>query len=751
MNFIRTTQFFLMLAITSVVVPDAFGAGTEITKLDAVADGDTVRVEIELTSASKPIVHSAPQMGLLVLDFPNVGLQAPSQRIAVNRAGVGDVHGAVHSAVPLDTWIVVRMDSDRSFGIETAGNSLVVNIHPVAVLSTTDFKNSPANPSSNRVSAFVNRISAITKQPVTASTVAASPEVKYQGVTSQIDVPPVDSPASIRQRFRIKFVSGTTAYIDGGSNAGLRVGMNLDILSAGANPDADDQNQTPIGAARVVGTATTSAILQVNTPSGELKVGDWADLLPQDADAARKNVLTSPDNTLHAVARQIDDDDVSIMGPSSGQSFRSRRTLAEATGTRTAGRIGLDYSGISSKGSTPGTSLMLGMSFQSDMRNILGTRWNLEGYWRGRINRHSQFQEPTIEDSLNKTYTMQLYYDNPQSRWVAGVGRLYLPWAVSLDTIDGGYLGHKFRLGNTSGVFAGSTPDLSSWHYRPDQRIAGIFTNFEGGDYDRFHYSSTTGAALSSIKWKLDRPFAFFENEISYKGQISAYHSLIVDSPQGVSTNGIRPGAGVSHSYFTLHYQPMPVVSFDLYHNFFRDVPTAATTIVGTGLVDKLLFQGVSAGTHIRPNRHFTLYTTLGTSTKTGDARRSLNEMFGATWNEIPRTGLRADYHYSKFNSNFGYGHYSVLSLSRQVTDRMFWNVQLGKQDIVSAHTLDCFSNFIDDSLDINLGRHSYLQSGYTYVKGDTMNYRQWYMSWGYRFDQGKSNPQFIQTALPRN
>jgi hypothetical protein len=322
---------------------------------------------------------------------------------------------------------------------------------------------------------------------------------------------------------------------------------------------------------------------------------------------------------------------------------------------------------------------------------------------------------------------------------------------VSLDTIDGGYFGLKLRPGNTTGVFAGSTPDLSSWHYRPNQRIAGAFTNFEGGDYDRFHYSSTTGVGVTSIKWKLDRPFVFFENEFYYRGKLSAFHSLIADSPQGPSTNGIRPGAGVSHSYFTLHYQPKSVVSFDLYHNFFRDVPTAVTSIVGTGLVDKLLFQGISAGTHVKPTRYFTLYTTLGTSEKTGDQHRSLNAMLGATWNEIAHTGIRADYHYSKFNSNFGAGNYNVLTLSRQVTNRMFWNVQLGNQNLASTQTMNCFSDFIDDSVDINLGRRSYLQSGYTYVRGETINYQQWYMSWGFRFDEGRKNPQFVQTLLPRN
>ena len=332
---------------------------------------------------------------------------------------------------------------------------------------------------------------------------------------------------------------------------------------------------------------------------------------------------------------------------------------------------------------------------------------------------------------------------------MAGVGRLYLPWAVSLDTIDGGYFGRKSALGMTSGVFAGSTPDLNSWHWRPNQRIAGSFVNFERGGYEGFHFSSTTGVAMSTIDWKLDRPFAFLENEFCYKGTFSVYHSLIADSPLGASTNGIRPGAGVGHSYFTAHYQPKRMLSFDLYHNYFRDVPTAATAIVGTGLVDKLLFQGISAGVHLKPTRYVTLYTTLGASEKTGDSRRSLNQMYGATWSEIAHSGFRADFHYSKFDSNFAKGNYQVFSLSRQLTNQMFWNVQLGKQDMLSRLTTNYNSIFVADSLDINIGRHSYLQSGYTYVNGATLNYRQWYLSWGYRFDKGKSNPEYVQTLLP--
>ena len=42
--------------------------------------------------------------------------------------------------------------------------------------------------------------------------------------------------------------------------------------------------------------------------------------------------------------------------------------------------------------------------------------------------------------------------------------------------------------------FGGSTPDPSSWDYSPNRVISGAFINFEGGEYNGLHYSSTSGA-----------------------------------------------------------------------------------------------------------------------------------------------------------------------------------------------------------------------------------------------------------------
>jgi hypothetical protein len=147
---------------------------------------------------------------------------------------------------------------------------------------------------------------------------------------------------------------------------------------------------------------------------------------------------------------------------------------------------------------------------------------------------------------------------------------------------------------------------------------------------------------------------------------------------------------------------------------------------------------------HVQPIKHVIVYTTLGRSEKTGDVHRTLNQMYGLTWSEIARTGIRADFHYSKFDSNFGRGNYRVLSLSRQMTDRTFWNVQVGNQKLTSLFTTNSDSNFVATSFDLNLSKHSFVQSGYTLLRGATLNDRQWYLSWGYRFDEkrGEFDPQ---------
>jgi hypothetical protein len=709
----RTLLPHLLFVAVSVAAHAASNPPASLRDVHVTADGDKVSVEVEFTESVTPTLTFAKNPDRLIADFPNVSPKQSLQHISVGKNGVERVRiGLNHSSPPI-TRVVVDLDSLRPFAIEASGRTVRLNILPPS--TTRGIQETESS-----------------KPPETASIAALAPNSNFDPNLATGFEPAAAHRQTFLPRlgFKIKGIASDSVYIDGGSNAGLQIGMTLIVHDGVRRSNKNDPDDGSfVAELRILAVAASSAVAEVREAKRPFKRGDVALLTPQDAETARTARTTNALAAVHLPVKTII--------PAEADS-RAEPKLDTSSGARIQGRIGLDYSNIASTGSTPGTSTQRGISFQSDMTNLFGTHWNLQGYWRGRINRHSQFQQETIEDTLNKTYTMQLYYDNPDSPWVAGFGRLYLPWAVSLDTIDGGYFGRKVNGHVTAGMFGGSTPDLTSWDYAPDHRIAGSFVNFSGGSFDSFHISSTSGLALSTLGWKLDRPYLFFENEASYKSRISVYHSLIVDDPLGVTANGIRPGPGISRSYLTIHLQPSQRLSFDIYHNYFRDVPTAATAIVDTGLVDKLLFQGVNFGVHVEPIRHVMLYTTLGGSEKSGDEHETLNQMYGITWSEILHTGMRADFHYSKFDSNFGRGDYRLLSFSRQLTNHAFWNLQFGSQDLISPFTANGESKFASLSMDVNLGKRSYLQSGYTLVDGAAMNYRQWYTSLGLRFDHGK-------------
>jgi hypothetical protein len=124
----------------------------------------------------------------------------------------------------------------------------------------------------------------------------------------------------------------------------------------------------------------------------------------------------------------------------------------------------------------------------------------------------------------------------------------------------------------------------------------------------------------------------------------------------------------------------------------------------------------------------------LGRSSKTGDQRNSLNQMYGLTMTRIWKTGIRADFRYSRFDSSFGRGSYRSISFSREFLERLRLDVQIGQQNLTSSMTQQGRSRYVNSMIDWFIGRRYFLGAGFTIYRGDTQNYSQWYLNLGYRF-----------------
>jgi hypothetical protein len=751
-----------------------------VQDLNVITGKKAVRVEVTVSSPVTPRVVVASQPSRLLLQLPGTVPVIKDQLISVNGNGVGSVRLAADSGTASSTTVVVNLDQEHPYGLSTEGNKIILIVLPPSSSASNSKRKSGAVPGAiQSVFGRIHRPRRETVQdasrtpapePVTpphalpplefpaaqpattatagnptspannpappaGNTVSATPPASQpdSAAESAATIPPpvTNQPnVGVRIAFQVKYVAEGVVYLDGGRNDGLTEGMKLTVRDGDAPTvlnAANYQRGQEIAEVQVASVADASAVAEIHNPKQDLKAGEWAYLSHEDTDALVAQRSLSATRKYPAVVSFTEGDPLE-------EEIRAevpRPPLPEIN--RARGRFGFDFSTIMNHGAAGGHSLSTGLMMRTDISRIGGTYWNVSGYWRGRVTSNSAVGQATLQDLINRTYHLALTYNNPDSHWVAGFGRLYLPWASSLDTIDGGYFGRRLGRVGTTALFAGSTPDPTSWSYNPDRRIGGAFVNFEGGDYDAVHYSSTSGAGLSTLKWRVDRPFIFFENAASYKRYFSIYHSLQADRPAGNQVVA-APGPGISRSFLTIRLQPQERVELDLNHTYFRDIPTFDPQLVGTGLLDKYLFQGYSGGVRVHVVNNVWVYTTLGRSSRTTDTKASLNQLYGVTLGHLPRTSIRADVHYSRFNSSFGSGSYESISLSRTLRESLRWEVLAGRQSFASPTSSNA-AHFINALFEANLGRNYFIQSGYTFSRGGLQSYDQVLFTFGYRFD----------------
>jgi len=551
------------------------------------------------------------------------------------------------------------------------------------------------------------------------------------------DPPPAEQTNSKASVFRVKYVSDGSLYIDAGRNAHLEEAMKLSLVNAPPDGVVSDgvrfRGYQHIAELKVISVADSSAVCEIVSASGEVQAGQLAFLTP-DSVAERRQAVDAAEEEKYPILLTF------TYGDPLDEELRTaqeRKQLQESPVGQIRGRIGFNYGGIHEAGGL--NSKQLGLVIQSDISNIGGTYWNFKGYWRGNMNVSSAptsgAATTTLTDLINRTYQIGLYYQSPYSPVTIGVGRLFLPWAPSLSTIDGAYFGRKMGRTVTIGFFGGSTPDPTSWSYNPNQHIAGTFVNFEHGDFDHTRIYSTTGVALTSIQWKVARQFAFFDNNISWKRYITFFSSLQADAARTspLVGGGSNP-TSLTQSYSSLHFQPLKRIGFGVNHNYFRNLPTYDPRLLVTGLLNQYLFQGFSGDVRVEFPKRISVYASLGKSKATTDKKNALNQSYGLMFGNLWKTGLLADLHYTKFDSSFGSGKYISLSLSKNVTDFLRLQLLGGHQTFNSALTTNSNSNSVNSIVDWNIGTRYFVEGNFGWYRGTSMNYQQWSTVFGYRF-----------------
>src|SRR6202795_4957222 len=383
----RLLQVYLLILFVSLSAAKTLESHSAavIEAVRVVSSGNSMKIEVKLTGSVTPRVMMAANPDRLGLDLPNTLAEARQTRIAVNQRGIRDLRIALTSSDPVVTRLVVDLDCAHPYGLATTGNTIALTVLP-------------PNPADGNAGAGATASDAMGSDTLAAMKVTSFPAIT-RIATKHVQV-----------GFKVKYVASGVVYLGGGRNAGLEEGMILTVSESkkGASRTftAAEASAT-VAQLKVISVAETSALTEVHEAKRDIKPGDWAYLSVEETEAVAQKRASGGGR------KAVQTGTSSGFQSSTGQSFQSPTPPVARPGftERVRGRIGFDYSGIS--GST-GSSSAVCLIARSDITHIMGTHWNLEGYWRGRITKQSRTEEQTLQSVLNKTYTMQLPYNNPE-------------------------------------------------------------------------------------------------------------------------------------------------------------------------------------------------------------------------------------------------------------------------------------------------------------------------------------------------
>ena len=151
-------------------------------------------------------------------------------------------------------------------------------------------------------------------------------------------------------------------------------------------------------------------------------------------------------------------------------------------------------------------------------------------------------------------------------------------------------------------------------------------------------------------------------------------------------------------------------LSFGLNHSYFDSLPTFDPNLLGTTLLDKYIFQGLSVDARFELPYRISLFTQLGRSKSIADAKEMWNKMYGVSFGNILKIGFSCGSaifticQHVRTRKLSGAFRYREASRTRFQLDLV-----AGSQSLVSDSTTNTSSHFVTGSRHVEPGSTIFL------------------------------------------
>jgi hypothetical protein len=322
---------------------------------------------------------------------------------------------------------------------------------------------------------------------------------------------------------RITYVTGVSAYVDAGREAGMREGDTVEVVRGGE----------PVARLRVAYLASRQA-------SCELLGGD---------------VLLAVGDTVRFLARPVPAELATAdRAPAPGATVRSRRPRA------LRGRIGARYLYVRARDGTSDLS-QPSVDLRLDGTGLGGTPIGLAVDVRTRRTATTRANGTSVADGRTRVYQAALFLNPAGSPFRVTLGRQFSPSLASLSLFDGA-MAEINRPAWGIGVFGGSEPDPADLGYSREIQDVGAYFQLHARPGAPSRWSVTLGGIASFESGRTNRQFGYLQAAF-WSRRVSVFATQEVDYYGSEKRALGEPAVSPTSSFATLRVELAP--GFDLH------------------------------------------------------------------------------------------------------------------------------------------------------------------------------------------
>lgn len=411
--------------------------------------------------------------------------------------------------------------------------------------------------------------------PAVAAPQSASPDPGPAASPVSSQAPAAAPAARGERRFRVRYRSATSVYLEGGRAQGLEAGDRLRVVERGR----------VVAEIEVAYVADQSASCRVLSETRPVREGDEAVAPPRRAEGVTAGSAPSPPTVAPTVA---------ATAPAAAPSARpGGRPWARARGTASFGYfLSRDDSESNYDFDQRTARLAVGLS-------DLGGRplsFTLRARSRQDVRSRTLSARTPARERNDRLYEAALRYEPPEGRLTLEFGRIGVHRFAGSGFLDGGLARWRLQPSLEIGAFAGRATDFESLRLGGGGRQLGGFLRLApGGRYASGGYDATLAAIREDADGDLSREYLSLETRLA-RGDLTLFQRAELDWNRGWRQQAAGSSAQLSNLSLSANLRLAPASWAFVSYDGRRNYRYYQNRLVPEEVFDDLLHQGLRAG-----------------------------------------------------------------------------------------------------------------------------------------------------------